>query len=302
MVSNGLSRASYEMLYGSVPPVADASSAPDTTPSSTPPNQTALTAEQYEILFGETPPLPTEVLSGWTNPAPQPKKPHRPSKQDRSSNRQRRRQWVRIPGGNALVAATGTVVTSIREHPGLSIAVLVVSLGAGIQLAASSADTPPASLAAEFVEVEVESSRILRTSSTQAPTITVAPTSTTAPTSAPPTTVAPTSAPPTTASPATSALDSAPATTVPPTTAVATTVAPTTTDVVDTVTPIVDVPVTGSIACHPSYDPCIPDLGTDVDCRNSQQDGPRFSGPVVVSGTDDYDLDPDGDGFGCAGT
>lgn len=50
--------------------------------------------------------------------------------------------------------------------------------------------------------------------------------------------------------------------------------------------------------CTPGYKPCIPE-GPDVDCRNGQGDGPRYTGRVEVSGKDVYDLDRDGDGFAC---
>ena len=53
--------------------------------------------------------------------------------------------------------------------------------------------------------------------------------------------------------------------------------------------------------CTPGYDPCIADLGTDVDCAGSG-DGPReVKGPVRVDDAqgDPYDLDPDHNGVGC---
>ena len=46
------------------------------------------------------------------------------------------------------------------------------------------------------------------------------------------------------------------------------------------------------------YDPCLLP-GDDVDCRGGSGNGPRYSGPVRVTGSDPYDLDRDGDGFGC---
>ena len=52
--------------------------------------------------------------------------------------------------------------------------------------------------------------------------------------------------------------------------------------------------------CHPSYDPCVRDEGTDVDCAGGSGNGPRYvQGPVSVNGYDEYDLDRDGDGVGC---
>jgi hypothetical protein len=55
-------------------------------------------------------------------------------------------------------------------------------------------------------------------------------------------------------------------------------------------------------ACHPSYTPCIPEGSDDVDCAGGTGDGPRYvQGPVQVHGTDEYRLDTDHDGVGCAG-
>ena len=312
------------MLYGPVPsdgavfPKNTAPSKNTALPKNTVPAASTaapkLSAEQYSMLFGETPPLPTEVLSGWTIRPTRGSEPAEPKSTKTPRTRRLLRWRETVPGANALATAGGEVVSSVREHPMLSVVVLVVSLGAGMQLAGSGADTPTSTLATQFVEVE--SARSVRASSTEAPPTTITVTTTIAPSSAPPTTApqttaAPTTVPPTTATPATAS----PATnSVPPTTAAAgsspattvastpspTTAAPTTAAAV--ATPLEDVPVTGSLACHSSYDPCIPDLGTDVDCRNSGEDGPRFTGPVTVSGADDYQLDPDGDGIACAGT
>jgi hypothetical protein len=46
------------------------------------------------------------------------------------------------------------------------------------------------------------------------------------------------------------------------------------------------------------YDPCIAP-GPDVDCAGGEGNGPRYSGPVRVYGSDPYGLDSDGDGYGC---
>lgn len=46
------------------------------------------------------------------------------------------------------------------------------------------------------------------------------------------------------------------------------------------------------------YSPCIPP-GPDVDCAGGSGDGPRYTGPVTVTGSDPYGLDADGDGYGC---
>jgi endonuclease YncB( thermonuclease family) len=54
----------------------------------------------------------------------------------------------------------------------------------------------------------------------------------------------------------------------------------------------------GPIDCTPGYEPCIP-LGDDVDCAGGSGNGPRYTGPVRVSGPDVYDLDRDRDGLGC---
>lgn len=46
------------------------------------------------------------------------------------------------------------------------------------------------------------------------------------------------------------------------------------------------------------YSPCLPP-GPDVDCESGSGDGPRYTGPVTVTGDDPYGLDSDGDGVGC---
>ncbi|HJR26582.1 MAG TPA: hypothetical protein VJ804_13990 [Acidimicrobiales bacterium] len=52
--------------------------------------------------------------------------------------------------------------------------------------------------------------------------------------------------------------------------------------------------------CHPSYAPCLRHTG-DWDCDPSTEDGPNYvQGQVEVHGYDEYGLDPDGDGTGCA--
>lgn len=50
--------------------------------------------------------------------------------------------------------------------------------------------------------------------------------------------------------------------------------------------------------CTPGYKPCLPEM-SDYDCKGGQGDGPGYTGRVEVTGTDTYDLDRDGDGFGC---
>ena len=44
--------------------------------------------------------------------------------------------------------------------------------------------------------------------------------------------------------------------------------------------------------CHPSYDPCVPNAGHDLDCGD-------IGFPVTVIGPDEYRLDRDHDGSGC---
>jgi resuscitation-promoting factor RpfB len=51
--------------------------------------------------------------------------------------------------------------------------------------------------------------------------------------------------------------------------------------------------------CDPNYGGCVP-IAYDVDCAGGSGDGPAYvSGPVQVIGSDIYDLDRDGDGWGC---
>jgi endonuclease YncB( thermonuclease family) len=56
-------------------------------------------------------------------------------------------------------------------------------------------------------------------------------------------------------------------------------------------------PAPPSVDCQ-GYDPCLPP-GPDVDCAGGSGDGPRYVGPVTVTGSDPYGLDSDGDGRGC---
>jgi len=54
--------------------------------------------------------------------------------------------------------------------------------------------------------------------------------------------------------------------------------------------------------CHPAYKgACLDPHVTDYDCINGEGDGPEFTGRVRVPdpSNDPYDLDRDGDGFGC---
>jgi hypothetical protein len=50
--------------------------------------------------------------------------------------------------------------------------------------------------------------------------------------------------------------------------------------------------------CTPGYKPCLPPM-SDYDCKGGQGDGPGYTDRVEVTGSDPYDLDRDGDGFGC---
>lgn len=52
--------------------------------------------------------------------------------------------------------------------------------------------------------------------------------------------------------------------------------------------------------CDPNYSgACVP-IASDVDCAGGSGNGPAYvRGPVKVIGTDIYDLDRDGDGWGC---
>jgi outer membrane biosynthesis protein TonB len=56
-----------------------------------------------------------------------------------------------------------------------------------------------------------------------------------------------------------------------------------------------------SVNCHPSYpDVCIPIGSADYDCAGGSGNGPNYiSGPIRVLPPDPYDLDRDGNGWGC---
>ena len=51
-------------------------------------------------------------------------------------------------------------------------------------------------------------------------------------------------------------------------------------------------------SCDPNYSGCVP-IASDVDCAGGEGDGPAYTGPTTVIGTDIYDLDSDGDGSAC---
>jgi resuscitation-promoting factor RpfB len=50
--------------------------------------------------------------------------------------------------------------------------------------------------------------------------------------------------------------------------------------------------------CTPGYIPCLPPA-SDYDCDGGEGNGPKYTGPVRVTGSDPYDLDRDGDGKAC---
>ena len=51
--------------------------------------------------------------------------------------------------------------------------------------------------------------------------------------------------------------------------------------------------------CTSGYSPCLTPA-SDYDCANGSGDGPKYvTGTVRVTGSDPYDLDRDGDGYGC---
>jgi hypothetical protein len=50
--------------------------------------------------------------------------------------------------------------------------------------------------------------------------------------------------------------------------------------------------------CTPGYSPCLAPA-SDYDCRGGSGNGPKYTGPVRVTGSDPYDLDRDGDGKAC---
>jgi hypothetical protein len=70
-----------------------------------------------------------------------------------------------------------------------------------------------------------------------------------------------------------------------------------------TTAPIAQVTAIGTKAerqCDPNYSgACVP-IASDVDCAGGSGNGPAYvKGLVRVIGSDIYDLDRDGDGYGC---
>jgi hypothetical protein len=52
--------------------------------------------------------------------------------------------------------------------------------------------------------------------------------------------------------------------------------------------------------CHPSYEgACLQQNIGDYDCAGGSVNGPNYTRPVRVGGPDKFDLDRDGDGYGC---
>ncbi|MEE6262291.1 G5 domain-containing protein [Plantactinospora sonchi] len=65
------------------------------------------------------------------------------------------------------------------------------------------------------------------------------------------------------------------------------------------VTQVVAVGTRETRNCDPNYSGCVP-VASDVDCAGGSGNGPAYvEGPVEVIGRDIYDLDRDGDGYGC---
>jgi hypothetical protein len=50
--------------------------------------------------------------------------------------------------------------------------------------------------------------------------------------------------------------------------------------------------------CTPGYSPCLP-RASDYDCRGGSGNGPKYTGPVRVTGSDPYHLDRNRNGKGC---
>lgn len=70
--------------------------------------------------------------------------------------------------------------------------------------------------------------------------------------------------------------------------------------VANVVRPVVQAPAPAPSSCTTGYDPCLPPM-SDYDCSGGSGDGPGYTGPVRVTGSDPYQLDNDGDGFACEG-
>lgn len=51
--------------------------------------------------------------------------------------------------------------------------------------------------------------------------------------------------------------------------------------------------------CHPEYSGCLKASASDYDCAGGSGNGPYYTGPVQVYGSDPFGLDRDNDGWGC---
>lgn len=51
--------------------------------------------------------------------------------------------------------------------------------------------------------------------------------------------------------------------------------------------------------CHPGYSGCLKADASDYDCASGSGNGPYYTGPVQVYGSDPFGLDGDNDGWGC---
>jgi hypothetical protein len=52
-------------------------------------------------------------------------------------------------------------------------------------------------------------------------------------------------------------------------------------------------------SCNENYSGCLNPNASDYDCAGGSGDGPEYTGPVNVTGYDEFDLDRDGDGVAC---
>lgn len=52
-------------------------------------------------------------------------------------------------------------------------------------------------------------------------------------------------------------------------------------------------------SCHPSYSGCLKMNAGDYDCSGGSGNGPNYTGPVEVYGSDPFDLDRNNNGMGC---
>jgi len=57
--------------------------------------------------------------------------------------------------------------------------------------------------------------------------------------------------------------------------------------------------VESTSSCHPNYSGCLKMNAGDYDCAGGSGNGPNYTGPVQVYGSDPFGLDRDKDGWGC---